>query len=404
MLETNQIVSDVIETPVIRLSQKGITLYISKMKAVDLLLVWEIDKFREEHLEGYQRKTYVERAKEIAKYIVECPIAVLPAVFVSLRENYEYIPSTASSEIGILRIPKKKGSIWIIDGMHRLAAFEVVVNTNKDEKEKYQCIFDYYLPTVFIESKKAAEVISGLTDKKLQPEDIEQVLFFIINKTAKSISPSLKDALAYKIISSGIRGIPIIERSYWRTIATSLTLRLINDHDSPLKSVLKITGIEHSTTRGLKRTVTLNTFVSSLKPLVKDNIFFKQWDYEKQIQFLKVYWSILKQLFPEASSNPRKYLIHKSIGIYILNRLASDILTWLAKKGKEIDRNVILQNLRPLRDVSWETQDSPLAAFGGMKGVQIGYKLVLKRLADRDIAFAKDALEMLQEDKKYYSR
>src|SRR5438046_1147716 len=70
---------------VIQLRQKDVPMYMGKMTARDLLTLYDIDAFKEQTLDGYQRELYRNRASEIFEYLAECPIAVMPGVFVSLR-------------------------------------------------------------------------------------------------------------------------------------------------------------------------------------------------------------------------------------------------------------------------------------------------------------------------------
>src|SRR5207245_253708 len=127
--------------------------------------------------------------------------------------------------------------------------------------ETLQALKDYELPVVFIDSSQAAREIKLKTKPEdpdvagpnlpLNERDIERVVFFIVNKTAKGISPSLKDALAYKIKAAGIGGIPIIEEKPWRYVATKISLVLFRNGrvGSPFTGLMKITGFDSSIAR-----------------------------------------------------------------------------------------------------------------------------------------------------------
>ena len=106
---------------VIRLFQKGLEMYVGKVRAKTLLKLCDVDKFEEKELTGYQREVYRERTAELVEYLDECPVAVMPGLFASLRDA-KFVQQ--SEDVGILEIPNKKGSVWIIDGQHRIGGFE----------------------------------------------------------------------------------------------------------------------------------------------------------------------------------------------------------------------------------------------------------------------------------------
>jgi len=387
--------SKVIPVDVIRLHQKGVTMYVGKMRAEDLHPLWEIDKFRVEDLDGYQRKLYEERTKEVLEYLINCQVPVLPAVLVSLRTGAAFKPRYEGSDLGVLEIPYEKGAIWVIDGQHRLGGFargfrylqgEELIDVPQPYRiEELQALKDFEVPVVFIDSESACrEVRSALTDPSISigPRDIERVIFFIVNKTAKSISPSLKDALAYKIKAAGIGGIPIIERTPWRIDATKIAMAIFRDGKvgSPFSGLMKITGIETRVTRGVGRPLTLNTFVSSLEDLVK-NDRFKSLDFERQVAFVAAYWRVIRMLKGEAFTEPQNYMVLKSIGVYALNYLANDVFNWCYDENLELSEDNIRRFIGPIKYFDWNKKTSPLAAFGGKKGTIEAYKLLLRHLA-----------------------
>jgi len=398
-----------LKIPVIRLSQKGVTMYVGKMTSQELLRLWEIDKFREEDLEGYQRKVYDSRTQDILNYLVDCPVAVMPGILVSLH-GVTMFRADSKGDTGTLEIPNRKGSVWVIDGQHRIGGFALALNADtmasltEEEKlnpETLKNLRDYELPVVFIDSTQASQEIKNLADPSvtLSERDIERVVFFIVNKTAKSISPSLKDALAYKIKAAGIAGIPIIEAKPWRHTATKIALVLFRNGKvgSPFSGLMKITGIESRIARGTGRPLTLSAFVSSLDQLIQDE-HFKVEQYDDQLEFITNYWKVVRSTKPEAFAEPQHYMVLKSMGVYALNRLARDVFNWC--KGKEVEPNEknIKKYIDPLREFDWTKKSSQIADFGGQKGVKASHKLLLKALAKNGIEEARETLADIARD------
>ena len=192
MAQSKETQSEIIEVKAIRLVQKNIEMYVGKMKVDDILGLYELDKFKEEELEGYQRERYEERTSQLVEYLEKSPLAVMPAILVGLRKT-TFVP--LDGDLGVLSIDRKKGSLWIIDGQHRVGGFSKVRDrfffTKSLGASLFSDLMDYELPVVFVDSKGAAEKIKAKESKNLSllsAEDIEKTIFFIVNKTQRGIS------------------------------------------------------------------------------------------------------------------------------------------------------------------------------------------------------------------------
>jgi DGQHR domain-containing protein len=364
---------------VIRLRQKDIEMYIGKMKVSDLLDLAELDRFKEEELEGYQREEYEERTSELVDYLTRCPLAIMPALLVSLRET-AFKPQ--KGDLGILRIARKKGSIWMIDGQHRIGGFAKIrdrfIFSKAVDPSVFSSLMDYELPVVFVDSARATgKVKSELGDVNdgFSPEDIERTVFFIVNKTQKGISPSLKDALLYRIKISGIQGLPIVEKEGWRILGAEIGITMTRDGESPLKDKINVSG-----KRDTGKLIQLNSFVSSLQTLFFDKEFSKLKQ-EDKLMFLKAFWMALRELFPQAleKKTERDYMLLKALGVYSLHWLAKDVFQACRVQSLDFrEANVLKNILTPLKSFDWSTKTSPLSALGGMKGASRAHEILLE--------------------------
>jgi DGQHR domain-containing protein len=309
----------------------------------------------------------------------------MPSLLMSLREA-RFI--SKDGDFGTLEISRKKGSIWIIDGQHRVGGFEKVRehfifarNPNVDSK-LFTELMNYELPVVFIDTRKAAERISSNTlGQTTAPEDIERATFFIVNKTQKGINPSLKDALLYRIKIGGIEGIPTLKKESWRVHAAHIGISMRQENDSSLKDRINISG-----RKGAGRPIQLNSFISSLRPLFVEKEFLKLNDFER-LNFLKNFWNALKEILPEAFDTKtwKQYMVMKAIGVYCLNWLACDIFKMCTEHGRRYDDEKALEKLvEPLKSFDWGSQTSPLSSFAGMKGVRKGYELLCNVLYTKE--------------------
>jgi DGQHR domain-containing protein len=399
-----------VEVKAIKLVQKSIEMYIGKIKVNDILALYELDKFKDEELEGYQRERYEERTSELVEYLEKSPLAVMPALLVGLRRT-NFTP--IDEDLGILKIERKKGSLWIIDGQHRVGGFDKIQDrflfTKSLGADLFSNLMDFELPVVFIDSTGAAQKIKPKEIKDnipLSAEDIEKTIFFIVNKTQRGISPSLKDALLYSIKTSGIDGLSMIDKEGWRIMGAQIGIALNCRETSPLCTKINISGKRNS-----GKPLQLNSFVSSLEILFKDKEF-SNLSAEDRIVFLETFWGAIRNLIPhilepdqkmnvigeefgrryasnigavriEKSKNKRKifieakYLLLSSLGIHTIHKIARDLFRSAVKEGADYkQKKYIEEKLYPISQFDWNSKTSPLAALGGMKGVSKAYELL----------------------------
>src|SRR3990170_871019 len=160
MAQAKESRNGIVEVKVIKLVQKDVEMYIGKMKVDDILSLYELDKFKEEELEGYQRERYEERTSQLVEYLEKSPLAVMPAILVGLREtNF----GSVDGDLGVLRIDRKKGALWIIDGQHRIGGFSKIQDRFFFSKclgaSLFSDLMEYEFPVVFVDSQGAAEKI-----------------------------------------------------------------------------------------------------------------------------------------------------------------------------------------------------------------------------------------------------
>jgi len=370
---------------VIKLNQKGMSIYIGKVNAIQLLILVSSEQWNESTTNGFQREIFQEKAREIKNYIEQCPIPMIPAFLVSFREGH-FMPK--EGDIGKLEIPIIPGLISILDGQQRTAGFEVIFRTfqklfneqayyeDRRPLEKYVELLNYEIPIVFIDSKEIADKLHREESlAEIEPVDIERAFFFVINKTQKPVNPSLKDQLAYRTLSVGIKGIPSIEKEKWRTEIVPIANEL-NKGKGPLRDLFNLSGKS-----GMRKPIPLNAFVTSLRPLFVLNEEFSLLTFQKKSQYLENYWCVIKETFPESFKPKKKNLLTKSIGVFALNYLASDIFSICTSRNLDpLKKETIMQYISKLNDFDWGIKSSPIAFLGGKKGVMKAHELLLSKL------------------------
>lgn len=392
---------------VIRLDQKGMPLYIGKVKAKELLLLATFDQWRDDVLEGYQREKFREKTNEIKKYLEGCPISIIPAVLASFKDA---IYTSTNEDFGILEVPLRPGIISILDGQQRTGGFEEVYREIKKLQSKHNLpnrddlikellnLLSFEVPIVFVDCQSIIEKMKKESPRQinLKPSELEGAFFFIINKTQKPVNPSLKDELAYKTIKAGIYGIPAIEKEKWRTEIVPVVNEL-NKISSPFQGLINLGG---SSSKGLP--VPLFSFVSSLKPLF-DNNSFKTLDFEQKTTFLLNYWGCIRDMFPAGfeEKTRKESLILKTTSIYALNFLSNDVYSWCVNEGIDpFKPESIKKFIQPLDDFDWNKKTSPFSFLGGGKGVRRAHEILLKVLSDKGIS---QATAIIERDNKSFS-
>lgn len=365
--------------PVFRFTQKGLPFFIGKIRPAELLILSSVDQWNEDKLDGYQRERIKDKNREIKEFLKNCDLPIVPPIIASIKQS-SFIPTT--EDFGNIEVPILPGNIALIDGQQRTGGFSELfyeirseVKKSKEQLENVIALYHEFLkfeiPILLIDPLL---IIQKLREKNtfsnIKPIDIERAFFFIINKTQKSVGSSLNDELAYLIMSTGITGIPILDKKKWRAELVPVVNEL-NREGSPLYELINLGG-----SNGLKRPISLTSFVSSLKPLY-DNSVFKNYSQDEKVQYLKVYWWAVRAVFPEAFKQSKQYLLTKTIGIYPMNSLSADILVKILEDGKNpLSREDVYSYVVLLKDVDWSANTSEFAYFSGKKGTIQGYKML----------------------------
>ena len=131
---------------------------------------------------------------------------------------------------------------------------------------------------------------------------------------------------------------------------------------------------------GMKKPIPLNAFVHTY-----DHYLFKQGisqlTFQKKSQYLENYWYTVKETFPDSLKPKKKSLLTKSIGVFALNYLASDIFSMCISQNLDPGKKEnIMRFMSKIEDFDWDIKSSPIAFLGGKKGVTKAHELLLSKL------------------------
>jgi len=330
---------EAIQVYVSRFEQNGQVMFIGVMNSSDIIQIADVD-VRDEQTNpgGYQRYRDEARCRRIAEFINQ-PTSALPgSILFNLRGSATFVSDSEQGSHGTLLIPNSKSAAWIVDGQHRIGGFEYT------ERE-------FMLPVVFFDSLARRQ---------------EMVNFSVINDTQKGINTSLTLSLLGELREN------IVD---WKLQAHDIVYQLNRDSNSPWFERVNMTGA-----KGMHRPVNLASFANALKPLLRQHGFFQTMELRDQVLLLKRFWSVTRDMFPDAWSEPRRYVLLKTLGVYAMSQIAAYIFELCAANGGDFSQERMREYLNPLTDFDWHYETSPFRALGGMKGCKEAASVLIDRL------------------------
>jgi len=360
-----------IEVDVLDVSQPGLSMYVGKMRARDLIQVTDVRRCLEELgvEKGYQREVDKVRLTEIAEYISKSEIVAFPSsVVLSLRgDGVEVVEENGMRKVRIMDNAK----LFVIDGQHRIWGFEKFgVLLQKGQYEGKENLLNIELPVTFVDLREMDES---------EAIAVERSIFLIMNETQKRVPANLRTILLYLMeVSNKIRH-PILEKNRLRIEGAYIARRLHSEEDSPLYQKVKVTD-----ERGLKRLINVNTLARAIEVGFGENSEFKKADKEEKYGFVKNFFAALRDMFPSAFEDEKQsdWILLKSAVVYALMYLASDVYSKLKAEGKDLSVENISEMIEPLMDIDF-SKDSPLNLHGGYQGVRVIYCNYLRRVLER---------------------
>jgi DGQHR domain-containing protein len=278
---------------------------------------------------NYQRLVKATKIKEIKKFITE-ERGVFPTnIIISFESKSDFFKPKGAKindiQFGVLSLPNQFQSITVIDGQHRLFAYDGLEQAEKD-------------------------LIYVVAFHKLTPE--KQVQTFInINEKQTKVSSSLMWDLYPNIIESN-------SKDYIKARISLLVKKLNTEKTSALQGTIHYDSAEYSN-KGSK--ITLESICTAIKSegIVQiidgklDSYLVKNNKEKLVYQVLEDYFNTIKKLNPEHWERKEKTrnLLRSNQGIGALIKLLKEIVRYIDKKGvfyegmKTINSNSILVEL-----------------------------------------------------------
>jgi DGQHR domain-containing protein len=306
-----------------RIMQADVDLYVTVMRAIDLLSYAKIDRWDEDNPMGYQRPLLERRVAKAANYLLFEDKVFPTSVLVNIRGRVDFFPVSRIGKIGeygVLRIPEGSLPFWIIDGQHRLMAIALAARENP----KYE---SYPVPVTVL----------SLPDRYS-----EMRVFYVVNSRQKSVPTAL--AQRHLKLSVSIKGLDEVrryeaKRKVMAAIATSIVDFLRSDPGSPWYGKILLPS-EKRKKHLISQTSLADSIGILLMKLPSEDFDTNKLDecLSRISSLLKDYWNSIKDLFPEAFEIPEDYTIQKTVGCYVFHLLFPHIYP-LLKRGGDFSKN-----------------------------------------------------------------
>lgn len=284
---------------------------------------------------GYQRRMSREHSLEFKKYIQRPDATSIPLTFNLRSAAAPRWTLIEGGDTSLLRLDVTTGPVLTqVDGQHRLGFLQ---------DSPIQFAFMTFI---------------GLTESQ------EMQVFRTINGKAKGLSSSLLDFTAAKSLGNDLaRADPCL----------FVALGLNSEPSSPWYERLDLGG---ERTVGTKRVASLRTMRQAVARMVKEGETAGQLSAESLLAYAISFWKAVAIALPQEWSEHRRHMLVKGIEVYALMSLAGRLIH--EAEGRSITVDYFVAKLSDFVDqIDW-TNHGPLEGYGGAKGADMAFKLILE--------------------------
>lgn len=341
--------------------QRGITLYLGKIKAGDLLDIgvlteWDPDLGWDLETQGYQRAPIRRHFLSIARFLASDADPLMPtSALLSAREqdygilHFKAGGNNADPDFGVLTIPEGR-QIFIVDYQHRWRGLqEAIKEMGAEELRNFQ------IPFVLMADAR-------------RYEEIKQ--FYLINNKQKRVDTdlalALMETLAGEADESELLNLVGTGNKY-KIRAGRLTFRI-----AALDSGVWVDRLQEPNNPKPNAVVAPKSFVDSLRTAIGTRSPVRGRTDDELIQILSDYWSGIESILPIAFQNPQDYLIQKALGVFVMHRVATVKVFEQCQRTNDFTPGNIAAILQPARreylsDSFWRAR-GPIGAFSSGSG------------------------------------
>jgi DGQHR domain-containing protein len=287
---------------------------------------------------GYQRRFTKEHSLEFKRYIQREGATSIPLTF-NLRDPLSKRWTLSRDEplkgFATLRLDLAAGQAMVqVDGQHRLG-------------------FMHDSPIQF-----AFMTFIGMSEAE------EMEVFRTINGKAKGLSSSLLDFTLAKSFGDDLAKM---------NPSLFVALGLNRELSSPWYGRLDLGGEK---TVGTKRIASLRTMHQAVRRLARAAGWSDVFDAPAGLQISIAFWQAVADVLATQWANPRHHMLVKGIGVYALMELAGTLVQ--EATGRSTDLAYFVGKLSDFADrIDWSNR-GPMEGFGGLKGADMAYQMIMQ--------------------------
>jgi DGQHR domain-containing protein len=327
----------------------------------------KVDVFQADTKQGYQRRPADYRAKDFARYLAIAKGLSPTAILLNIRdEGLEFDPIRKDEDFGYIKVPDDI-DMWIVDGQHRIAGFQQVMETYYDQMAE---VGAFKVPVVIMHRSTAYE---------------EAKQFLIINKTQKGVKPDLAERfIATMTRTEDAKSLASLPRDTtrdikWRPMATEIVDIMNGSHTgeferNPWYQKIQLPNEPRGTTLASQKNLE-----DSLKPALTSNIL-AGYSSREFATILVRYWKAIAALCPEAFESPKDYVIQKTAGLHVFHRLLPRVVNLAGHNGR-LTQEGLEKVLSHLEDGITEEYWSSIGTAGVLGGSKKSIDILITELS-----------------------
>jgi DGQHR domain-containing protein len=349
-----------------RIYQKGVPIYVSIIPAKDIVSVMRYDRFGMDNPNGYQRDLQPSRVEKALRFLLKEEGTFPTSVLLNYRSDDLSFKAEVrfydGCEFGTLELPRNE--LYVMDGQHRLATLQRAIHEDH-AFESYPVIVSIF----------------NFTD----PERFDEMRqFYIVNSRQKSVPTDLALKFLTKLYKKyGETEVTIREgaRKVFEAQSDEIVLELNRRPESPWYNMIELIGGERS------GVIKERPMALSIAENILNQRIFAATSIEEITKNLIIYWSAIKEVYPQAFSDPESYTLQKTPGVYAFHSIFPSVYVKCLNEGgysKDTVKKILLKLRQPpppiIDDDWWHTKRGNPLALGTSKKM---FKMLANELAKK---------------------
>jgi DGQHR domain-containing protein len=259
---------------------------------------------------GYQREVSEARVNKLVKDLRTGRVDLPTLVLVNLRnfDRGRHLITNADGQLEL--VLGDEDYLYVVDGQHRVEALSRLL---EDDFEKWADV----------------EVPFGCLLGAQESDEMR--VFYVVNSTAKSVRTDLAlDLLKQQAESDSAVMEGLTESGeLWKVHGQQLVEDLAKT-SQVWRGRIKFPGDKTGDT-----IIGSAGLVGSVKSLLSTP-YFGNIPREKQVEILNAFWDGIRQILPDAFTDPSRYAIQKSVGVQVLHTILVTVLEYIRSRGDSV--------------------------------------------------------------------